>query len=396
MNSDANQSSKLANHVIIPLVIIMVSIALASYLIFAREPAAEREIEHQPLLVKAIKAQAESVEVTLPSQGEVKPRTATVLTAEVPGTITHVADSFNSGGFFKKGEILLEIDKRNYQARVKRAEATAAQARSQLAQEKGRAEVAADDFRKHNKAESLSKDARELALRKPQLAEAQAMLDSALAELQQARNDLERTTIRAPYDGLVREKHVDIGQYVNTGSPLANTFAVDYAEVRLPVSETHLPYLDLPAAGKSQQQPAAITLTQTINGKQYQYPAELVRTEGVLDPKSRVLFVIARVTDPYGIKKVNNEQLPLRIGSFVEANISGKTIDDIIVIPRNTLRPGNKVWAIENNTLQEYKVSVLPVPGENALVNQGLPENSTICLTAVGPVMPGTKVEIVE
>lgn len=385
--------------VVLPLSITSLSLLIALLLIISRPEAEQVPLEKKPLLVDVLEVVKQDLQVTVRAQGVVVPRTETTLIAEVSGQVIEVAPVFLAGGFFLKGELLLRIDDRNYRSQVKRAEAAVAAARSGLAQEKGRGHVAKQDWLKRGNARKVSEEAKALALRQPQLVDAEANLASALADLERARSDLQRTFIRAPYDGLVREKRVDIGQYVNASVDLGVTFAVDRAEIRLALAENKLPYLHLPDTfNKTPEQGyPKVLLTSQVDDQQSEWQARLVRTEGVLDERSRVLFVVAQAEDPYGIHRASSgaDFKPLRIGTFVEAEIEGRLMKNLIKLPRHVLRTGNKLWVIgSDNQLEEREVKILRTGGAQIYVRSGLKSGDRVCLTSLGAVLPGTKVRI--
>lgn len=389
--------------VVLPIGITSLSLLIALLLIISRPEAEQVPLEKKPLLVEVVEVIKRDLQVTVRAQGTVVPRTETTLIAEVSGQVIEVAPVFLAGGFFLKGDLLLKIDDRNYRSQLKRAEAAVAGARSELAQEKGRGHVAKQDWQKRSNARKVKKEAKALALRQPQLVDAEANLASALADLDRARIDLQRTDIRAPYDGLVREKKVDVGQYVNAGVALGVTFAVDRAEVRLALAENKLPYLHLPDAFSSRSEDVSaptypkVVLSSQVDEQQYQWQAALVRTEGVLDDRSRVLFVVAQAEDPYGIHLDSRKSdfRPLRIGTFVDAKIEGRLIKDLISLPRYVLRTGNKLWVVDGeDRLEERVVKILRTGGSLIYVRSGLESGDRVCLTSLGPVLAGTKVRI--
>nr|WP_246386637.1 efflux RND transporter periplasmic adaptor subunit [Litorivivens lipolytica] len=358
-----------------------------------RPEPAKVEIESTPLVVDAAEVVKQDVPVSIDSQGSVSPRTQTTLIAEVSGRVVQVSDKFKAGGFFEAGETLLQIDDRDYRAELKRAEAAVASARSHLALEKGRAQVAYRDWLKFSNGVKRNSEADALAQRKPQLAEAQAKLDSAEADLQRARDNLERTTLKLPYAGMVQAKQVDIGQYVTVGTQLAKTFAIDVVEVRLPIPDDRLSYLNLPTLTGDQSALPSVTLSAQLGDQVVEWPAKLVRTEGVLDDRSRVLFAVAEVVDPYGI--LTPRDTPLRVGTFVQASISGKTMPDIVVLPRHILRTGNQVWVIDDkNRLINRQVKLLRTDGALAYIYQGLEEGERVSLSSAPHAVAGTQVEL--
>ncbi len=377
-----------------PLAIVIIASLIATGLYLNRPAPEQVSIERRPLLVNAVKAVKEDIRVSVRAQGMITPRTKTTLIAEVSGRITSVAKDFKAGGFFHKGDIILGIDQRDYLANLKRAEAAVASAKSNLASEKGQAEVAYQDWVKYKSSVKRSEAANALALRKPQLEDARAKLESAMADLDNARDQLDRTTIRAPYDGLVRSKQVDIGQYVNVGTSLAETFAIDFAELRMALPENKLNYLELPTlADRELGVHPKVDLYAEIGGSIRHWEGKIMRTEGVFDERSRVLFAVAEIDDPYGIN--SNHPAELRIGTFVDANIEGRMIPGLITLPRHLLRSGNYLWIIDDQQrLQNRKVSILRTEGSEIYVTQGLNEGELISLSNIPGAIPGTEVRI--
>jgi RND family efflux transporter MFP subunit len=305
-----------------------------------------------------------------------------------------VSPAFHAGGFVAAGDALVEIDDRDYRAQLLRARASVESAESVLAQEKGRAEVAYNEWKKLGKNTQRSQEATDLYLRKPQLEQAQAQLLAAEADLSKARDDLERTVIRAPYDSLIKEKRADLGQYVSPATPLAEIFAVDYAEVRLAIPQSKLSYLDLPGVrGFDTSEAPLVDLYTDVSGEVTHWPARLYRTEGVFDERSRVLFTVARVDDPYALRSAGSK--PLRIGTFVKANILGSEMHDLVVLPRHVLRAGNMLWVVDEElTLRNRKVQTLRTEGEEIYVSGGLQQGDLVSLTTISDAIPGMAVRI--
>ena len=334
----------------------------------------------------------QDLRIQVQAQGTVTPLKETAILAEVKGRIVDVADSFNVGGFVSRDEVLLRIDPRDYQTSLLRAQAAVESAESSLAQEKGRAEVALQEWKKLPKGSQRSEEARDLYLRKPQLEQAEAQLLAAQAELNPARDNLERTIIKAPYDALIRAKHSDLGKFVSAGKPLADIFSVESAEVRLPIPQSKLAYLELPGL-KGYEQGSPIDLYTDVSGEVKHWTADLHRTEGIFDERSRVLYTVARIEDPYALKDPTRE--PLRIGTFVNANIEGRELKGLVTLPRYLLRAGNFIWVVDESMhLRNRKVSVLRTGGDHIYVNAGLDEGDLVSLTALDSSFAGSKVTI--
>jgi RND family efflux transporter MFP subunit len=378
--------------IILPFVIIAICTAAALWMFMQKDPPQTIDKKPPTMLVDVMRAQATSERITVTAQGSVTPRTQTTLVSEVSGLITEVSPAFVAGGFFSKGDVLVRIDDRNYRADVKGAQASVRAAETNVTREAGLADYAREDWERAQSVLRSSKAASDLAMRKPQLAEAFASLDFAKADLEKSQGDLDRTVIRAPYDGLVREKQADIGQFVNAGSALAITFAVDVAEIRLPLPDRQLPYLNLDEHELSQGRGPQVALTANIGGQLNAWQGQIVRTEGVFDERSRVLYLVAQVDDPYN-QHSQKWQHSLRMGTFVEAAIEGEQLDNVIRLPRTALRRDNKIWTVsDDDTLKPVVVEVARADEKFVLIRSGLKPGQLICLTVPENPLPGTPV----
>ncbi|MGK2927873.1 MAG: efflux RND transporter periplasmic adaptor subunit [Lysobacterales bacterium] len=345
----------------------------------------------QAVLVETIPAELSSLNFTVHSQGPVEPRTQTTLVSEVAGQIVSVSENFIAGGFFREGEVLLQIDPSDYETAVLRAQAELAARRAQYSDQKARSEQALKDWTNLGRKGEPS----DLVLRKPQLAEAQAAVQAAEATLQEAERDLERTHIRVPYDGLVRSKLVDVGQYVGGGTPLGVTFAIDTAEIRLPLSNSDLEYLDLPSATRlDQAHRVPVVLTGESTNSDATWRAEIVRTEGVVDQSSRVIYAVAEVVDPYGVLG-RSDQPQLKMGSFVRAEIQGRRVEDVVVLPRSVLRPDDTVLiADEERKLAVRAVTVARSEPRNVYISSGIRAGELVVTTSLDAPIPGIQLAI--
>jgi RND family efflux transporter MFP subunit len=377
--------------IILPIAFLILATAASLVMIQSRPKAMQTAAPPPALLVSVASAAREPVRFMVRSQGAVTPRTETTLVSEVAGQIVDVAPAFVSGGFFLKGDVLLRIDPRNYESAVKRASAGVAQARTQVATENALAGYAYEDWKRLRDVDTTSREASDLTLRKPQLQEALAALEAREADLQMAREDLNRTIIRAPYDGMVREKIADIGQYVNVGSQLARTFAVDRVEIRLPISQQDLQFLDL--KGLSEGELLPVTLSAAIGSQRHEWHARIVRSEGVFDSASRVLYVVAQVKDPYDLAESGRE--PLRVGTFVTAEIGGNAGGELFAIPRHALSGGDTVWIVDEQLqIQPRAVRIVRSDEDHAYVSEGLADGERYATTPIDQPLPGMQVRI--
>ena len=336
-------------------------------------PPKKERIELHPLVeVLVLEEMTANFEVS--SQGTVKPRTETILSAEVSGTITDMSPKFVAGGVFGKNEVLARIDPTNYDVAFKQAEAMVELRQIEY------------DGAKKLRSQGYRAEA--------EYASAAAALATAEAGLVRARRNLERTYIRLPYEGIVKSKESDLGQFVNPGTRLGVVFATDVAEVRLPLTDADLAFVDLPdtsdvTATGSVEGPAVI-LTAVQKGKPVEWAASIVRTEGVVDEKSRVTYAVARVVDPYRLHAEGDE---LPVGTFVSAIIQGGAAENVIRVPRSLLRGSDElVFVDEENKLRIRKVGIVRADSRFIYIREGAKSGDRVVMTALETPVNGATV----
>ena len=376
--------------IILPLVVLALGIVGLIVLVKARTAVESRPAAVPAPLVRLLTVQRQNLQLRVRSQGSVTPRTESTLISQVSGRVIAVSPAFAAGGFFESGDLLVTIDPSDYELALVRAQAQVAQGRLRLAWEKEEADVARHEW------ELLGQGkAHPLVLRRPQLAQARADLAAAQAVLQQAQLDLERTEIRAPYAGRVRTKSVDVGQFVNRGAPSAKIYAVDYAEVRLPIPDDQLAFLDLPLdfrGDTAHRRGPEVILSSTFAGRQHSWTGHIVRLEGEIDPKSHMVHAVARVENPYG-RGDEPQRPPLAVGLFVEAEIIGRLVEDVTVVPRGAMRSHNQILVVDDeNRLHFRTVEVLRADKKEVVIRSGLTCQERVCLSPLDAVTDGMRV----
>ena len=363
--------------VLLIVVILGVALAIAGALVASRKEPPRKEREELAMLVDVLELQPMSADFEIRSQGTVLPRTQTILSAEVSGIITEISPSFIAGGLFEAGETLLRIDPTNYKVAVDQAEALVAQRQIEY---DGASKLRAQGYR----AEA-------------ELAAAKAALAQARAELVRSKRNLERTYIRLPYDGMVRAKEADLGQYVGPSTRLGVVFATEYAEVRLPLTDLDLAFVELPkqpVAGGAKVAGPAVKLAAVQKGKVSTWDARIVRSEGVVDESSRVTYVVARVDDPYALAA---DHAPLPVGTFVEARIQGASLEEIIRVPRTALRGSDQlVFVDDDERLRIRSVDIIRADADYVYLTGGAVTGDRIVTTSLESPVNGTKVRIAE
>ena len=326
--------------------------------------------------------------ITIKTQGVTRAHNETSLTPRVSGRVKKIHSIFEDGAFFKENDILVELDPTDFEAAVDGARARLARAEAAFAQEEARSEQALMDWRDLG----YTTEPTDLVLRKPQLKEAVANVKAAESDLTDTLNDLARTKIRAPYDGRVQTRLIGLGQSVTSGTKLGEVFSVDSAEVRLPLSAREFSRIRLPAT--ESDPPVPIILTDALlDENPATWEAEIIRSEGTLDEKSRKLFVIARLEDPFGLK-TNGPSL--RIGQPVRASIKGDTIPNAFLIPRSALYRPNEVLLVDpkDSTLQPRKITPIWTDEKSLIVTEGLEEGWSLITSRLGTAPRGAKVKL--
>lgn len=374
----------------LPLGVLGIGVLGAGAMVMMRPDVETRRPVATAPLVRVQAVELRQAQFTVRSQGTVSPRTESQLVPEVAGRVIWVSPSFASGGFFESAETLLRIDPHDYRQEVIRAQAQVASARLRLAQEQAEAAVARAEW------EELGEgDGTPLTLREPQLEEARAALASAEANLETAKRNLERTQIRAPYAGRMRQKNVDLGQFVTVGSPVAQIYAVDYAEIRLPLPDDDLAFIDLPLdyrGDPTRAEGPRVTLRAEFAGRSHQWEGRIVRTEGEIDATTRMVHVVARVKNPYG-RVEGRDRPPLAAGLYVQAEIEGRTVEAVATLPRAALRGRRQVLVVDGDDRLRFRdVEVVRTSHDRIVVAGGLEEGERVCLSPLSTVTDGMRV----
>lgn len=377
--------------ILLPIGVLALGVIGAFVLIAMRQQPEQRPPTPAVMLVEAIQPTVNRERFTVRAQGTVQPRTETTMVAEVSGRITSLSDAFVAGGFFRAGTELARIDPSDYETALLAAEADLAAAEATLSDEQARSDQARDDFRRLH---GDTREPNELVLRLPQLARAKASVQAEQAAVMRAQRNLERTRIQLPFDGMVKQRDVDLGQFVNAGTSLGVAFAVDMAEVRLPISDRDLSFVGIPVFGQGTELQRPVTLHGNVAGQLNEWPAELVRTEGIVDENTRLTYLVAEVRDPYGlIAGTHDPALPM--GTFVEADIAGRAAEGLIVLPSEALHNGDQVYlANDEDELEVRTVNVVRSTPSWVYVDDSILPDDRVITTAIPAPVPGLKLRV--
>jgi len=341
--------------------------------------------------VRTIKIETGPQEVRISGEGTVRPLREINLVPEVGGKVVSASDALVNGGQFHKGEILLQIEPEDYQLAVTLAEAKVKDAESLLQLAKEEAAAAREEWRLLH-ADDADADRRpsSLVAKEPQLAAAQAKLEADRADLRKAQLNLERTGIKAPFDGRVGEEKVDVGQYVSPGQSLGTLYSTEAAEIVVPLEGEDLFWFDVPGFTSNDGRGSAAVVQADIAGRELSWPGKVVRTEGRMDERTRMINVVVKVEKPYAQKP------PLIFGLFVKVEIQGRRVESAAIVPRAALRQGDDVWVVdENGRLRFRKVHVARLQGNEVMVRSGLEDGEMVVTTPLKAVTDGMAVRVV-
>ena len=370
--------SRKARRIVLIVGILGVAVAVSVLLSPIRKEPPKKPVENLAMLVEVVELEPVDARFPVRSQGTVRPRTETVLSAEISGAIVEISPKFVAGGVFEAGETLMRIDPTNYKVAVTQAEALVRQRQIEY---EGAKKLKSQGYR----AES-------------EFASAAAALATAEADLVRAQRNLERTFIRLPYAGMVRTKETDLGQFVNPGTRVGVTFATDYAEVRLPLTDRDLAFVDLPYAAEitatAETSGPDVVLSAEQRGRRVEWPARIVRSEGVVDESSRVTYAVAKIEDPYAL---DSEHVPLPMGTFVTASIEGLAMQGLLRVPRHALHGSDQLLFVDGeNRLRIRSVSILRADAEFAYISGGADAGERVILTAMESPINGMPVRTAD
>lgn len=364
-------------------------IVLASLIVFVLMIKLKPEAEYQkpkiiPQVVETVAAYPSQVRAKISSQGTIRPEHEILITSEVAGKVEWISPKFLDGAGFSLGDTLMKIEKRDYELALITTESSLFQAKLALEREQAESKLANIEWKRVGKG-----DASSLTLREPQLAQARAVLAAAEAAYEQSKRNLRRTVILAPFDGRVRKKMVDIGANLVPGSRIADIYNTLNLEVRLPIADKDIPFLGVPLDGTAllKAKRPSVVLTTSYGGDTFQASGFIVRAESQIDPKTRMISVIATI--PMNAMNEINEKL--KVGMFVNAEIDGLLYDGITIVPRSAVK-NDMIWVVEKNVLRKKSVEVIRYEKDLAFIADGLEKNDRVLTTRLDSYVDGMPV----
>lgn len=377
--------------------------ALVATLLVMLAPSPPRQAPPpQTPLVSTVQLEVERGSLAVEGNGTVRPAREIDLTAEVAGRLTDVADRLQSGGRFRAGDVLAQVDRSDYRSAVRQAQAAVTQARFSLIQARQEAEVARQEYEQLRDRSTRpvpdpdSTELGRLVYREPQLEQARANLQSAKAQLETARTNLDRTSLEAPFDGQVRTKHVDLGGYVTPGTPIATVYGTEYVEVVVSLTSREAALIDgLWNAQPGSRSDIDARVVSEYGGRRFAWDGYVDRVEGAIDTQTRTVDVVVRVPDPYDRRGVAvtpqipegppaAERPPLQIGTYTSVRIEAQENRSYAEVPRRAVRNRESgsppvLWTVVGDSmLVERPVSLIQTVEQTAYVETSLPNGTPI------------------
>lgn len=377
--------------VLLPAGILAGGLLFSAWLVLNPTELDEASPEIVPVAVRVMEVRSEPTKLFVESQGKVQAARTVNLSTPVAGTVAWISPKLEAGGYVVEDEPLLRLDSSDYEIALARSEAALEQAVAEELHARSEYERLRELGERRLASESQIQNAERLAN------VTAARINEIETQLRQARIDLDRTEVRAPFDAIVQSRQVELGQYANRAQNIAVMYGADEVEVRLPLAIRQLGYLDVPLdfRGELDRRVAPVVRLEGLyGGQQHVWFGRMVRTEATIAPDSNTVQSIVRVTQPQETEK---NAIPLPIGLFVEASISGREIDDIIALPRAVIRNNNQVLVVDAENKMYYReVEIFRFEEERVLISGGLAPGEIVCISPIQAVVNGMTVQPVR
>ena len=370
---------------------ILIGAASIIALIFSTEPEASRSgaTKESAMLVNVVEVEQGNFNPNIIATGTVIPSQDIMLGSRVSGEILSISDKFSPGSYVKKGEVLLTIDPSDYENDVRQAKSELSQAWADLKLEMGLQQAAKREYELLD--DTLSNENKALVLREPQLETTQAEVEAAESSLKQAELDLERTSIKAPFDAYILDQNVNLGSLVSPGQDLGRLVGVDHYWVETTVPLSKLRWLSFDENGNGSE---VKIRNRTAWDEDETRSGYLYRQLGSLENQTRMARVLVVVPDPISLKSQNADKPSLIIGSFVETMIQGKELNDVVRVNRDYLRADETIWVKQGDSLSIRELDIQFQDAEYAYITSGLSGGEEVITTNLSTVSEGAALRL--
>jgi len=361
-------------------IFLILSFIVAFFMIKNKPTAIAEDAKKNIPFVKTMMLIPQTVNATISSQGFIKPKSKLNLLSELNARVDWISSQMEAGSSFNQGDTLIKLDQRDYELALITAEANVLNAEVNLEREKAESDLASKEWGRVGGGSGT-----DLALRKPQLAQAKATLKAAKANLERAKRNLDRAIFIAPFDGRVRSKNTEANSTVFPGTILGSIYATEYFEVQLPIADQDVKFVGLEFNGLQIPYSKQLNVVFDIGGQKVN--GKVIRAEAEIDPNTRMLSVVASIANDAG----RNTNLIL-VGQYIQATISGIEIEQIFVLPRNNVR-NESVWVVDANMkLINRTVNILRYENEYALIDEGIEAEDRLLQSRLSSLINGQEV----
>ncbi|MDH3997851.1 MAG: efflux RND transporter periplasmic adaptor subunit [Desulfuromonadales bacterium] len=382
--------------ILLPLLIIIIGVALTALLIFSRSKPQPKEAPHLGPLVNVVELELTNRQVVVSATGTVQPQVEANIAPQVNGRVSEMSPQMIVGGIFREGELMFAIEEIDYRLALDMAQSKLAQTELELARNENLAELARNEWQRLEF--KTSEEPSPLLVYEPQLKSARAQRDAALASLEQAKVNLQRCRVLAPFNGYIRSESVGLGQYLKSGSTIAAIAGIDQAEIIVPLPLDQLAWINVPRANTSRANASNIgssaTVELTLGNKTFQWQGEVTRSLGEIDPRNRMAKVVVTVDDPLS-RHAESETLlsELLPGMFVEVHLHGELLNQIIAIPRSAVHDKNTVRIVDaQDQLHIRNIEIVRYERDDVLVRSGVSAGERLVTTGISGAADGMKV----
>ncbi|ADE54669.1 efflux RND transporter periplasmic adaptor subunit [Coraliomargarita akajimensis] len=378
---------KIVIRILIILGILTCALLLARVLISTGPVSERRERPPMQVVVEVQPVPALAPHVNVEGMGTVIAARELTLRTQVSGKVVEVSPELLEGHFVDKGESLARIETADYELMLAQAESALAQRKSELAIEMGQQKVAKREWELLRESGSARSEIdASLALREPQLKQAQALHASAEAAVKQAQIDLARTQLQAPFNAVVLSKSIELGAIATTNTEIARIASTDSFHIQVSIPESQVPHIEIPGAHASIR----------IRGSDTDLEGTAISLLSEVDPEGRMARILVEVKDPLGLNPQNSQRPKLLLGTYVEVRLKGKQLENSIEIPRNTLHNGDVVWLMrpDDNTLEIRPVEVAWRNRDTVLIRSGLTPGEQLITTQLSLASDGMSLRL--
>jgi len=374
---------------VLPVIVLAVGVYATVYL-FSSSPKAKRLPKKKNLpIVQTVQGTFGNHPTLISAMGTVKPSQEIDFKPQVSGVVISLGPNMLPGGHFSRGDILMQLDPQDYELAFRQQKNGVIQAQNNLEIEQGNQIVAARELELLG--EQVTESEKRLMLRGPQLQTLENELEIAQAKLDQARLDLERTTLKAPFNGIVQTREVNIGSWVSTASTVATLVGTDSFWVEVSIPEEQLQWVHIPSGNGDVGSTVRIYNPSSWGSDRYR-TGQVVQLLPTLETQGRMARLLIEVEDPMSLREGNESQPKVLIGSFVRVSIEGKIVENVMILTRDYLRNGNTLWVYEpDGTLGIREVNIVFKNQDIVLVNGAISEKDELVVSSLSTPIAGMK-----